>query len=140
MLRIGIFFVGKAKQGWIQEAISEYERRLQGKLFLNWVPCTTDAQLLSTLGKERQVVGLDPAGKAMSSETFSQFLYQNLEAGGSRLALAIGGPDGLPEKLKDTLPLVSLSPLTFTHELARVVLAEQIYRATEIRSGSPYHK
>ncbi len=140
MIRVTVFFVGKERGGWIQEGVKEYGRRLQGKIFLNWIACGSDAQLVAQIEKERQVVGLDPAGRGLDSIAFSQFLYDQLEAGGSRLAVVIGGPDGLPAQLRESLPLISLSPLTFTHELARVVLAEQIYRAMEIRKGSCYHK
>lgn len=60
--------------------------------------------------------------------------------GGSRLSIVIGGAEGLPPSLKQGRELWSLSPMTFTHQWARVVLAEQIYRATEIKKGSAYHK
>ena len=70
---------------------------------------------------------------------FSSFLLKEIEKGGSRLTFLIGGPDGLTPKLK-TFPLVSLSKMTLTHQIARLVLIEQIYRAFEIDRGSPYHR
>ena len=63
-----------------------------------------------------------------------------MERGGSRLSFIIGGAEGLPAEVRADATLVSLSRLTFTHQMARLVLAEQIYRATEIRKGSGYHK
>ena len=67
--------------------------------------------------------------------------FDALEAGGSRVTFIIGGADGLPPALKaDPGRLLSLSRLTFTHQMARLLLIEQIYRATEIRRGSGYHK
>jgi 23S rRNA (pseudouridine1915-N3)-methyltransferase len=69
-------------------------------------------------------------------------MYEWLDRGGSRLSFVIGGAEGLPSELKNTqkLSLLSLSALTFTHQFARIILMEQIYRASEIRKGSAYHK
>ena len=73
-------------------------------------------------------------------------MYQWLDQGGSRLVFVIGGADGLPSELltpnsaAKKEQLLSLSSLTFTHQFARTLLMEQIYRATEIRKGSGYHK
>lgn len=75
---------------------------------------------------------------------FSHFLRSlsllSLPTGGSRLVFVIGGAEGLPPSLKKSKELWSLSKLTFTHQWARVLLTEQIYRATEIKKGSGYHK
>lgn len=80
----------------------------------------------------------------MDSPAFSDFLFTKLEAGGSRLTFVVGGAEGLPPGLKSKPPQggtkLSLSSMTFTHLWARVLLAEQIYRASEIRRGSKYHK
>jgi 23S rRNA (pseudouridine1915-N3)-methyltransferase len=70
-------------------------------------------------------------------------MYQWLDRGGSRLSFIIGGAEGLPSELKSNRhcsTMISLSALTFTHQFARILLAEQIYRASEIRKGSAYHK
>jgi len=71
-------------------------------------------------------------------------MYNWLELGGSRLVFVIGGAEGLPHELKYGLKnghnLLSLSKLTFTHQFARTLLMEQIYRASEIKKGSGYHK
>lgn len=89
-------------------------------------------------------VCLDERGRQMDSPTFSRFLFSKLEEGGSRLTFVVGGAEGLPPGLKVDLPrggvAISLSKMTFTHLWARALLAEQIYRASEIRKGSNYHK
>ncbi|MGE3954478.1 MAG: 23S rRNA (pseudouridine(1915)-N(3))-methyltransferase RlmH [Parachlamydiales bacterium] len=136
MLKVTIFFVGRERGGWE----GEYIERLKGNCLVEWVACRGDDQLTARLERERQVVLLDPAGQQLDSEEFSRFLFEQLEAGGSRLALAIGGAEGLPQALRSRFPMISLSRLTFPHELVRVILAEQLYRAFEIRRGSPYHK
>jgi len=91
--------------------------------------------------KGRPVVALDERGKALTSPQFSALVYDKLEAGGSRLNVVIGGADGLPEGLAaEADATVSLSKMVFTHSMARAVVAEQIYRASEIRKGSAYHR
>ncbi len=83
---------------------------------------------------------MDAAAKPMDSETFSTFIIKKFEEEGSRLAIVIGGAEGLPLPLKQHHILISLSPMTFTHQLVRLILVEQIYRAFEIDKGSRYHK
>jgi 23S rRNA (pseudouridine1915-N3)-methyltransferase len=91
--------------------------------------------------KQHSVVLLDPKGKMCTSEEFCEQLYEWLDQGGSRLAFVIGGAEGLPEDLRQSsITKLSLSKLTFTHQFARTLLMEQIYRASEIRKGSGYHK
>lgn len=89
-------------------------------------------------------VCLDEGGRQMTSPAFSDFLFSKLEEGGSRLTFVVGGAEGLPPGLKSNPPKagakLSLSSMTFTHLWARALLAEQIYRASEIRQGSKYHK
>ena len=83
----------------------------------------------------------DVVGIQCTSVEFAARLYEALEAGGSRLTFYIGGAEGLPPSLKaDPKRLISLSKMTFTHQMARLLLVEQVYRATEIRRGSAYHK
>lgn len=141
MIQIKILAVGKAKEPWIEAGIAEFTARLSGqcKLTCDWV--TDDAQLLRQLAKERCVVLLDPSGKPRSSEEFAKWLTATLVAGGARLTFVIGGADGLPAEAKAKCPdMISLSPLTFTHQMVRLILAEQVYRAFEINRGSPYHR
>jgi 23S rRNA (pseudouridine1915-N3)-methyltransferase len=141
MMIIKILSVGKAKEHWIEEGFADYQKRLSPRLFLQLILARNDEQLLSLIQKESSmVIGLDPQGESLTSEQFSHRLYQYLEKGGARLSFVIGGADGLPAPLKAQLPLLSLSPLTFPHQLARLILAEQIYRAVEIRKNSPYHR
>ena len=83
---------------------------------------------------------LDPRGDALDSEAFAALLFDELDAGGSRLSLCVGPAEGFTEGLRRRARLVSLSRMTFTHQMARVLVAEQVYRASEIRRGSGYHK
>jgi 23S rRNA (pseudouridine1915-N3)-methyltransferase len=98
------------------------------------------ADMLAILGKDDFVVALEIAGKPMSTEQLSAWLAERLR-GGRPLALMIGGPDGLaPAVLDRADQRWSLSPLTLPHALARVVVAEQIYRAMSLLAGHPYHR
>lgn len=140
MIKLKILSVGKTKEKWLEEAFSEYVKRLKPLLQIECLWSKDNFQLIDWAHKEPSIICLDPAGRLFSSEDFSAFLSQEIEKGGSRLAFVIGGADGLPSQLKQNYPLISLSPMTFTHQMTRLVLIEQIYRALEIQKGSNYHK
>lgn len=140
MLKLKIYSVGRPKERWIEEGVEEYIRRLKSQMSIECIWVKSDEQLAGALEREAKVICLDPAGKMLESEAFSKQIIQDFEAGGSRLSIVIGGSDGLPPELKKKHTLLSLSPLTFTHQLTRLVLVEQVYRALEIAKGSRYHK
>lgn len=140
MLRLKILSVGKTKEKWLDEAFNEYVKRLKPSVQIacSWAKDTS--QLIEWAEKENSLIGLDPNGRSFTSEEFAKFFIQQWEKGGARLTLIIGGAEGLPSELKQKIPLISLSPLTFTHQITRLVLIEQIYRSIEIQKGSHYHK
>ncbi len=140
MLKLKVFSVGKNKEAWMEQALEEYVLRLKPVLDIDFIWVKNDAQLVALVQKEKQVVCLDPDGEPLDSPEFSAFFHRNLQAGGSRLSMVIGGAEGLPEILKKGASLISLSRLTFTHQLARLILIEQVYRAFEIAKGTAYHK
>jgi 23S rRNA (pseudouridine1915-N3)-methyltransferase len=83
-------------------------------------------------------ISLDPLGRAMNSEAFAELIGKS-EMAGQDLVFLVGGTDGLPSEWRDRADLLlSLSPMTFPHELARAMLAEQIYRGFAILRGHPY--
>lgn len=87
-----------------------------------------------------RVVLLDPAGKTFSSEAFAAWLGERMDKG-ERFAFALGSSHGFDPGLKAEVPdKLSLSPMTFPHELSRVMFLEQLYRAFTILKGGPYHK
>lgn len=149
-LQVNIRIVGRKNGGesWLDQAYAIYESRLKPTnldVTTHWHK--NDEELIkaatSDEGKSHKVILLDPLGKMCTSEIFCDNMYRWLEVGGSRLTFCIGGAEGLPKELlemKDTSDLLSLSSLTFTHQFARILLMEQIYRASEIRRGSGYHK
>jgi 23S rRNA (pseudouridine1915-N3)-methyltransferase len=139
MIKLKILSVGKTKEEWLELALDEYKKRLKPSLSLEFAWAKDDAQLMSLAAKEAYKIALDPKGQLMTSEGFSLFLLKQFELSGSRLTIIIGGAEGLPPEMKQ-LPLISLSPLTLTHQMTRLLMVEQIYRALEIAKGTKYHK
>ena len=137
MFKVKIIAIGRSKEAWLSAALAEYEKRLKGRLGIEWLLAEDNGALAAYCRKEPLLIALDIKGDLISSEAFSE-KWMRL---GTRAAFAIGGPDGLSA---DILKLAhwrwSLSPLTFTNQMARLLLVEQLYRALEIERGSPYHK
>ena len=141
--RVRVLSVGKTKESWLNAAIDEYLVRLRPNLAVDCEWVRDDDALVAKSREERgALVLLDERGRQLSSRDFSAFLYETLEQGGSRATFVIGGADGLPAALRDdaTARTLSLSKLTFTHQMARLLLVEQLYRGVEIRRGSKYHR
>ncbi|MDP1880612.1 MAG: 23S rRNA (pseudouridine(1915)-N(3))-methyltransferase RlmH [Parachlamydiaceae bacterium] len=140
MYKLKIISIGKTKEKWLDEAVQEYLKRLKPYVQIETLWAKDNHQLIDWCQKENSFICLDPQGTLHTSESFSQFLIRKWEKEGSRLTLVIGGAEGLPQILKEKSQLISLSPLTFTHQMTRLILIEQIYRAIEIHRGSNYHK
>ena len=140
MLKLKIISVGKTKETWLNDAIDEYKKRLSPVLQIEFILAKNDANLIELLKNESQFVCLDSTGDMFTSEQFSKFVQDQFISNGSRLTLVIGGPEGLPNEIKKKSPLISLSLMTMTHQMVRLILLEQIYRAFEIAKGSKYHK
>lgn len=140
MYKLKIASISKTKEQWLEQAIQEYLKRLKPILLIEFLWYKNDEQLIDFAQKEPLIICLDEKGLLMNSEQLSRYLYTKFQEGGARLAMIIGGPNGLPPQLKNHSHLLSLSPLTFTHQMTRLVLLEQIYRAFEILKGSQYHR
>ena len=151
-MSVKIRIVGRknGSEQWLEDAYSMYETRLRpSNLDVETLWHKNDFELTKAVWADKEkghtVILMDPMGRMRSSEEFSQDLFSWMEQGGSRVVFVIGGAPGLPSELKESAttkgtPLLSLSPLTFTHQFARTILMEQIYRASEIRKGTGYHK
>ena len=129
MIKIKTYTVGKIKEKWLEEALADYHKRLATSLSLEWV-------IQKELSPPAHYIALDPKGELLDSLAFSALITSK-----ARHTFVIGGAEGLTEAHKQgAQKLISFSPLTFTHQLTRLILAEQLYRAMEISRGSPYHK
>lgn len=136
MFKVKVLSIGKCKEEWLGAALAEYEKRLKGKMSFEWVLAKTDEELAALSAKE-PYIALDPKGTLLSSEEWSEKMVKL----GLKLCFVIGGAEGLdPLMIKKARFVWSLSPLTFTHQMTRLILVEQLYRAIEIEKGSSYHK
>lgn len=135
MLKVKILTIGKCKEAWLEAALREYEARLKSRLQVEWLLAKDDAGLIEWAAKEPSLIALDLKGELVSSER----LCQKLTPYGARITFLIGGAEGLPSGLKCSWRWC-LSPLTFTHQMVRLILLEQLYRCQEIERGSQYHK
>jgi 23S rRNA (pseudouridine1915-N3)-methyltransferase len=144
-LTTNILVVGKKNsvKPYIALGCDEYEKRLKPIMSISTSFLKDDQALMDSVNKLNSksiTLALDENGKQMTSKEFSKLIFKSLEGGGSQLNLIIGGFAGLPNEIKKSYKLISLSNLTLTHQMARLFLIEQIYRASEIRKGSNYHK
>ena len=99
------------------------------------------AAILERIAPGAVVVALDERGRTFSSEAFANDLATRRDRGASHLAFVIGGPDGHGEALRQRADaLLAFGPMTWPHQIARILLLEQLYRATTILSGHPYHR
>lgn len=137
MFKVKAIAQGRCKESWLAAALAEYEKRLRGRLQIEWIYAENPEELAVLCRKEPALIALDIQGELLSSQRFSE-KWMSI---GARTAFAIGGPEGLAaEILEKARWRWSLSPLTFTNQIVRLLLVEQIYRALEIARGSPYHK
>ena len=133
-MKLRVAWIGKTKDPSMAKLCAEYAARIRHFLPLE----IAEAKELTAETSDR-VVALDPKGKSWTSEAFAKFLEQHMTSDSRRLVFMIGDHAGLPEGLKKQADVLwSLSPLTFTHDLTRVLLLEQIYRALTIIRGLPY--
>ena len=140
MLNVKIVCVGTLREQFLRDAVKEYEKRLQAYCKLTTVELKNDQQLPSAVEGKSYKIALCVEGKQISSEELSTLIEKGTVAGRGNLTLVIGGADGLPEAVKAMCDYrLSFSKMTFPHQLMRVILLEQLYRALNISAGGHYH-
>lgn len=157
MRKIGVLCVGKLKESHWREAEEEFLKRLSALARMDVEEVAAEAstatrtpdQTIMTEGarlldrledRPGTVIALDPTGATMTSEGFADLLA-GVTDGGRPVTFVIGGTEGLSSDVYERAAhRVSLSRMTFTHEMARVILLEQLYRAEMILHGRPYHR
>ena len=150
-MAIKIIAVGKKHETWVLEGIERYQKRLKRPFLIEWVflPHSTlngdkarrdeSGRILSCLKDDDFVVLMDERGKNIDSPKLSQILIDQLSHS-RQIVIVIGGAYGVDESLRGPANFIwSLSDLVFPHQLVRLILVEQLYRAQEIADGNPYH-
>ena len=159
-MRFSLAAIGRLKDSGEVELVGRYQKRIDqtgraaalGPLTITEIPEARHAEaekrkadeaerLLTAAARADRRIVLDERGRSLSSADFARFLATARDEGAREMAFLIGGPDGHGANARDGAHLLlSLSPMTLPHGLARVVLVEQIYRALTIISGHPYHR
>ena len=155
-MNLSFWSVGKSHEHYIKEGVEEFTRRISNYFKVDWsiIPVPKNAGMLSEMDLQKKegktilewltnddyLVALDERGKQMSSAGLAQYIQARANASIKQLVFLIGGAYGLDEAvLKRANYTWSLSQLTFPHQLARLVLAEQVYRACTILKNEKYH-
>lgn len=158
-MKVTLICVGKVKEKFYRDAIKEYEKRLGAYIKLNTIEINdekvkveNDSEIALAMEKEgnnilskikdtQYVITLEILGKSISSEQFSAKIDNLMLTGKSDVVLVIGGSYGLSDSVKKRSDYaLSFSKMTFPHQMMRVVLLEQVYRAYRIITGASYHK
>lgn len=136
-----ILAVGRLKDPLLERACADYLGRCRRTLWARVREVRGPDQLAAAVPKNALLVALDQRGSAETSDRFARRLRGWLEVPGRPVTFAVGGADGLTDAIRRRADhVMSLGPMTLAHRLARLVLAEQIYRAVSILEGSPYHR
>ncbi len=131
--RLSINAIGKIKKNWIREGINQYKKRMPDLIINEFKSFNIDNIRVNNI-----IICLTEEGQSFNSIELTSLL---LNFKNKKINFLIGDADGIPSDIKDKSNLLlSLSPLTFPHELARLILIEQIYRAISISNNSPYHR
>ncbi len=156
MAKIKMIVVGRTKEDFLRKGEVFYLERLRRYITAEWVEVkpskirkgSRESDIIAEEGrsieaivnKRDHVIAMDPSGKMYDSPGLAEKIDKLLSSN-SRLAFITGGPLGLsPEAISSAHEVLSLSPLTFTHEMVRLILLEQLYRACTIMKGEKYHK
>lgn len=142
-MKICLLMLGKTRRPEMVSALGDYVKRISRSCPIEIVDVRDAVAALKRLDANRAAASLllDAGGKVYDSDEFAKWLGQQRDRGIREVIFVCGDADGFPDNLRERVrQKVSLSAMTYSHELARVMLAEQIYRAFAILSGSPYPK
>jgi 23S rRNA (pseudouridine1915-N3)-methyltransferase len=143
-LKFTFLFGGRKQAGRFQEGIEDYVGRIRRFFAAEMLSGKKEGEisrLLKLLPRESYLIGLAEGEKGFTSEQFADFLHGLMERGIKEVIFLIGGSDGFGPGWRERCDtILSLSSLTFSHQLARLVLVEQVYRALSIIHNTPYHR
>ncbi|PLX72267.1 MAG: 23S rRNA (pseudouridine(1915)-N(3))-methyltransferase RlmH [Desulfuromonas sp.] len=155
-MKLSLFCIGKLSAAWLRDGAEDYHKRIG-----RYLPCNITElkeckqgkkadsrriielegeQLLARITPGAYTVALDEKGKLFDSEQLAHFIERHMLEGAPEIAFVIGGPYGLSRDVKQRADMtLSLTPMTLTHQMARLLLFEQVYRAMTILRNEPYH-
>jgi 23S rRNA (pseudouridine1915-N3)-methyltransferase len=156
-MKIKIIIPGKTKEKFLQEGEKGFQKRLRRFCHLDWIIIKEEKisanktgqiirlkeaeSIVKHITKGAYTIALDQTGDQVSSEELAEYLQQKMNEGVGELTFIIGGALGLDESILNAAnKILSLSRMTFTHEMSRLILLEQLYRAFTILKGEKYHK
>ena len=155
-MKVKLICVGKTGKAFLEEGEKHYKNRLKHYVSFEMIvlPDVKNAKklteeqikdkegelILNKINSNERIILLDENGKTFSSTEFADFIQKQFNQGGHGIVFVIGGPYGFSEELcKKSYAKVSLSRLTFSHQMVRMFFIEQLYRAMTILKGEPYH-
>src|SRR5579863_2396206 len=142
-MRLRLIMLGKTRRPELRAVFEDYVKRISHATQIEVNEVRDAAAAIKRLDADRAATKLllDAGGKPQDSEALARWLAEQRDRGIREIIFICGDADGFPESLRKRISQkLSLSPMTYSHELARVMLAEQLYRAFAILSGSPYPK
>ena len=159
-MKIKIFAIGHLKEAYLKQGINEYLERLKPYTQIEIIEVNDESvvnnpnpkeieiakdkegqKIIKLLKNDEYLIGLDLVNKQPTSEEFAKYLEDKFVLGGANISFAIGGSYGLSEELKKRCnDRIGLSNMTFLHQMTRLILLEQIYRAFKINRNEVYHK
>lgn len=148
---ITIIAIGKKHESWVEPGLERYQKRLKQPWNIEWILLPHSSlegvsarqeeseRIIKRLGDDYFVILLDERGKRLDSQGFS-LLVESTQTYGKKAAIIIGGAYGVTDELQQRADIVfSLSDLVFPHQLVRLLIVEQLYRAQSIAAGTKYH-
>ena len=156
-MNIRIIAVGKLKEQYFKDILNEYKKRLSGFCTFSVTEIAAEQiideilaekykeleadKILQALKQNSYIITLEIKGKKLSSENFAEKIKEISNTGINDISFIIGGANGLSKKISDIANFkLSFSDMTFTHQMIRILLAEQIYRTFKINANEPYHR
>ena len=144
MIEVNVICCGTIKESYLRDAVKEYEKRLSGFCRLSIIETredSPDSSYAAVSARKGYKIALCIEGEMLSSEQLAKKIGSLAVGGTSEIDLVIGGSDGLSDRIKDICDMrLSFSRMTFPHQLMRVIVLEQIYRAFTIINNRKYHK
>lgn len=140
-MKVEILMIGKIADKPYQKLIDLYLERCSRRLPVEIINCRNEEEMIKRLAGKEMIVALDEHARCHDTDGFNHWLGGKINSGLNRLTICLGAAAGLPEGVRSRAnEFISLSPMTLNHQLALLVLAEQMYRVISMMFGEPYHK